>query len=103
MQQIRLLSRHHLVKSRVVRRHVHQFVSHTFEVASRTELPHSQRDVTQEDDRRTLTETIHASSRLSDRNVGGQGTFVCLHICACNQTKSERLKYSNGSRHSEGI
>lgn len=69
----------------MVRRHVHQFVSHTFEVQSRTELPHSRRDVTQEDDSSTLTEAMHSSSRLlaelvSGGNVGGQRD-VCVSFC----------------------
>ncbi len=101
IQQISLLFRfaihswQYLNRSRVVRRHVHQFVSHTFEVQSRTELPHSRRDVTQEDDSSVLTEPMHGSSRLlaeyvEGREYGWSGDVVCpfvLCVCKQNQTR----------------
>ncbi len=105
IQQISLLFRfaihswQYLNRSRVVRRHVHQFVSHTFEVQSRTELPHSRRDVTQEDDSSVLTEPMHGSSRLlaeyvEGREYGWSGDVVCPFVYVCvSKTKPDWAKF----------
>lgn len=90
----------YLNRSRVVRRHVHQFVSHTFEVQSRTELPHSRRDVTQEDDSSALTEPMHGSSHLlaeyvEGREYGWSGDIVCPFVCyvCVSKTKPDWAKF----------
>lgn len=96
----------YLNRSRVVCRHVHQFVSHTFEVQSRKELPHSWRDVTQEDDSSALTEPMHGSSRLlaeyvEGRECGWSGDIVCPFVCyvCVSKTKPDWVKFKRISSH----